>query len=77
LEAETASTPTEPRDLTLQHEMLPKTLLVCLLDLIAVKSAFGWNHVSRAKFESFANGKELALVACKSPFRLKVLERKC
>ncbi|KAE9378273.1 hypothetical protein N431DRAFT_541785 [Stipitochalara longipes BDJ] len=47
--------------------MLPRTLLVCLLDIIAAKSALGWNHVSRAKFEYFVNEKELALVACEEP----------
>jgi protein disulfide-isomerase A1 len=47
--------------------MLPKVLLVCLLDLIAAKSALGWNHVSRAKFEYIVREEPLALVACKSP----------
>jgi protein disulfide-isomerase A1 len=47
--------------------MLPKVLLVCLLDLIAAKLALGWNHVSRAKFEYVVNEEPLALVACKSP----------
>ncbi|KAH8747544.1 thioredoxin-like domain-containing protein, partial [Hyaloscypha finlandica] len=48
--------------------MLPKVLLVCLLDLIAAKSALGWNHVSRAKFEYIVSEEPLALVAFVAPW---------
>jgi hypothetical protein len=45
--------------------MLPKVLIVCLLELIATRSALAWNHVSRTKFESLINEEKLTLVACK------------
>jgi len=60
--------PAPPDELWIAPRMLPKVLLVCLIDLIAVKSALGWNHVSRSKFESIVSKKDLALVACKITF---------
>lgn len=55
------------QNLEVLQKMLPKVLLVCLLDLIAARTAFGWNHVSRDKLESIISKNDVALVACKSP----------
>lgn len=46
--------------------MLPRTLLICILDLIAARTALSWNHVSKSQFQSSLKENDLALVACKS-----------
>ncbi|KAE8453967.1 hypothetical protein EG329_007743 [Mollisiaceae sp. DMI_Dod_QoI] len=47
--------------------MLPRTLLVCIIDLIAVRAALGWNHVSTSQFRSLTEENDLALVAFVHP----------
>ncbi|KAF8848341.1 hypothetical protein BDZ45DRAFT_681286 [Acephala macrosclerotiorum] len=46
--------------------MLPKTLLICILDIIAARTALGWNHVSKSQFQSLTRENGPALVAYSS-----------
>ncbi|CZR60580.1 uncharacterized protein PAC_10476 [Phialocephala subalpina] len=47
--------------------MLPRNLLICILDLIAARTALGWSHVSKSRFESITKDRDLALVAFVDP----------
>ncbi|KAK0109187.1 hypothetical protein ONS96_003010 [Cadophora gregata f. sp. sojae] len=43
--------------------MLPRSLLVCVIDLLLIREASGWSHVDRDQFESITTKNELSLVA--------------
>ncbi|KUJ15828.1 uncharacterized protein LY89DRAFT_97094 [Mollisia scopiformis] len=47
--------------------MLPRNLLICILDLIAARTAFGWNHVSKSQFQSLTRETSITLVAFVNP----------
>lgn len=61
---------TQPSFFNWFTNMLPKVLLVCLLDFVAIKAALGWTHASRVELESSINTEKLVLVAfvAVSPF---------
>ncbi|KAG4440185.1 hypothetical protein IFR05_004330 [Cadophora sp. M221] len=48
--------------------MLPRTLLVCVFDLLFVREAYGWNHVARDQFESIITENDISLVAFIAPW---------
>lgn len=50
--------------------MLPRTLLICVLDLLAAGGAWGWNHVGKDQYQSITGEKKISLVACKFGYTL-------
>ncbi|KAI9048442.1 hypothetical protein LZ554_007278 [Drepanopeziza brunnea f. sp. 'monogermtubi'] len=47
--------------------MLPRSLLICILELLAVRGALGWKHVGRDEFKSITTENDLSLVAFVAP----------
>ncbi|EKD12942.1 protein disulfide-isomerase [Drepanopeziza brunnea f. sp. 'multigermtubi' MB_m1] len=47
--------------------MLPRSFLICILELLAVRGALGWKHVGRDEFKSITTENDLSLVAFVAP----------